>query len=76
MTPAYQVEFHAKGAAETVGLPTAAFMALYEELTTIARDPWGRTSPEDLMGDQTFRWASFDNGLGVVYVPEWYVSTE
>lgn len=67
MTP-YRVEFHAKGAAETIGLPAAAFTALYEELTTIARDPWRRTSPEDLLDDQTFRWTSFGNGLGVVYV--------
>ena len=63
----YRVEFHAKGAAETHGLPENAFVALYETLVAVARDPWTRSRADEAISDPEFRWAPFDNGLGVVH---------
>lgn len=35
----YRVDFHAKAAAETIGLPAEAFTALIERLAAVSRDP-------------------------------------
>lgn len=35
----YRVEFHAKGAAETIGLPADAYVALIETLNLVAKNP-------------------------------------
>lgn len=66
MSP-YRVEFHAKGDAEARGLPEPAFVALFETLVAVSRDPWARSRPEDSTGDPEFRWTSFDHDLGVVH---------
>ena len=63
----YRVEFHAKGAAETRGLPEAAFTALFDKLVAVSRDPWELSNTDATMGDLGFRWAAFDSGLGVVH---------
>jgi hypothetical protein len=63
----YRVEFHAKGDAEAQGLPSGAFVALFEKLVAVSRDPWARSGPEDSTDDPAFRWASFDRDLGVVH---------
>jgi hypothetical protein len=65
---AYRVEFHAKGDAETVGLPESAFTPLFETLVAVSRDPWGLSRPDPRMGDESFRWVPFDDGLGAVHV--------
>jgi mRNA-degrading endonuclease RelE of RelBE toxin-antitoxin system len=36
----YRVDFHAKAAAETIGLPAEAFTALIETLAAASRDPY------------------------------------
>lgn len=64
MTP-YKVEFHAKGDAETQGLPDEAFLALVQALTVAARDPWANSRPDDPGGDRALRWMPFDAGRGV-----------
>jgi hypothetical protein len=64
---AYRVEFHAKGDAETIGLPAEAYVALYETLVAVSREPWVRSESDALMGDSSFRWAPFGKGLGVVH---------
>jgi hypothetical protein len=63
----YRVEFHAKGDDEARGLPEPAFVALFETLVAVSRDPWATSGPEDSMGDPAFRWVSFDRDLGVVH---------
>jgi hypothetical protein len=63
----YRVEFHAKGDDEAHGLPEHAFVALFETLVAVSRDPWAMSRAEDSTGEPAFRWASFDQDLGVVH---------
>jgi hypothetical protein len=64
---AYRVEFHAKVDTETLGLPEAAFTALFDMLVAVSRDPWRLSRMDARMGDASFRWAAFDHGLGAVH---------
>lgn len=65
---AYRVEFHAKGDDETLGLPEAPFTALFDVLVAVSRDPWRLSKRDARMGDESFRWAPFDRGLGAVHI--------
>lgn len=64
------MEFHAKGDAETIGLPAEAFKALFETLTRVARDPYdpATTLPTD---DPQIREAEFATwGLVAFWINE------
>jgi mRNA-degrading endonuclease RelE of RelBE toxin-antitoxin system len=62
----YWVEFHAKAAEETRGLPGEAFQALYDALASVARFPWTSSREDRLFDDVTYRWAAFGRGYGIV----------
>ena len=71
MSDRYQVVFHAKGHAETRGLPAAAFESLIQALGVVSRDPWANSTQEDLKGDPERRWAAFgDYGMVHLYINE------
>ncbi|MCP2337909.1 hypothetical protein [Actinomadura rupiterrae] len=61
----WRVEFSATGAQHTVGLPETAYVALNKTLALLLQDPWALSSPDD-PEDPLFRWAPFDEGIGVV----------
>jgi hypothetical protein len=65
---AYRVEFHAKGDDEAYGLPKDAFVALFETLVAVSRDPWANSREDSLVGDPTYRWVPFGDGHGIVQI--------
>jgi hypothetical protein len=69
VTP-YTVEYHAKGAAEIVGLPADAFEHLTRRLVEVARDPWNTTT-QDGPDTPAFRNTRFGStGLVQVFIDD------
>ncbi|TDD97712.1 hypothetical protein [Actinomadura rubrisoli] len=64
----YRTVFTDEADLEVRGLPKRPSVALYDTLVEVSRDPWQRTHRDAVMGDEAFRFATFDHGDGVVHV--------